>query len=293
MKTVVIYGTDSMAVSAAELLNPSNMKLIGMADTRQENWNVFDENGEILEGVPGMPVMPIELAVQMEPDVLLLAAVDEQKAFDLRYLAIRAGFTGDIIFLKDLHEQFSVCGATLSRMCERLNVLGVPGAVAELGCYRGDTSWQLNVLMPERKLYLFDTFEGFDARDVVKEQELGCSDAVVGRYRDTKHEELIHRMPYQENVVIKKGWFPDTAMDIEDEQFALVYLDASLYRPTYAGIEFFFPRMSRGGIIVLRGCRDGRYGGVQRALEDLELKYGAFLQIPLGDLTGTVLIVHP
>lgn len=35
------------------------------------------------------------------------------------------------------------------------------------------------------------------------------------------------------------------------------------------------------------------YGGIRKAIEDLEEKYGAFLILPLGDLMRTVMIVHP
>jgi O-methyltransferase len=41
------------------------------------------------------------------------------------------------------------------------------GNVAELGVYKGKFARYLNHFFPDRKLYLFDTFEGFDNRDVV------------------------------------------------------------------------------------------------------------------------------
>ena len=138
--------------------------------------------------------------------------------------------------------------------------------MAELGCYRGDTSWQLNVLMPDRKLYLFDTFEGFDERDVDMERKLGCSDAQTGLYSGTDKEKLMERMPLPGQVVIRKGWFPETAFDIEDETFCLVCMDACLYQPTLAGlVTFSFPRMGRGGVILLSGCSGTRYRGVDKS----------------------------
>lgn len=164
-----------------------------------------------------------------------------RKSHALEYMAIRAGFLNDIVFIRDLHEQFSIRCSVLRRLCRRLTGLGVEGNVAELGCYRGDTSWQLNVLMPDRKLYLFDTFEGFDERDVDMERKLGCSDAQTGLYSGTDKEKLMERMPLPGQVVIRKGWFPETAFDIEDETFCLVCMDACLYQPTLAGLEFSFP----------------------------------------------------
>ena len=216
MKTVVILSTDNLGMTVADMLNPREMKLVGMGDTRQETWNVFSdlEKGELKEEIEGIPIMPADLAVALQPDVLVIAATDSEKSHALEYMAIRAGFLNDIVFIRDLHEQFSIRCSVLRRLCRRLTGLGVEGNVAELGCYRGDTSWQLNVLMPDRKLYLFDTFEGFDERDVDMERKLGCSDAQTGLYSGTDKEKLMERMPLPGQVVIRKGWFPETAFDI-------------------------------------------------------------------------------
>lgn len=295
MKTVVILGADSLGMAVADMLNPHEMKLVGLGDTRAETWNVFSDldSGELKEEIDGMPVMPIDLAVSLQPDVIVIASTDAEKSHALEYMAIRAGFLNDIVFISSLHEQFSIRCGLLRRICRRLTGLGVEGNAAELGCYRGDTSWQINALMPERKLYLFDTFEGFDARDITKEQEFGCSDAAPGQFSGADVCKLMDRMPAPDNVILKKGWFPETAFDMEDETFALVYMDACLYNPTLSGLEFFFPRMARGGIILLKGCSDTKYRGIARAVEDLEARYGAFLMLPAGDLDGSVMIVHP
>lgn len=43
MKTVVILSTDNLGMTVADMLNPREMKLVGMGDTRQETWNVFSD----------------------------------------------------------------------------------------------------------------------------------------------------------------------------------------------------------------------------------------------------------
>ena len=47
MKKVVVVGCSSLIVSVAELLNPLEMKVVGLGDTRSEAWNVFNENGDL------------------------------------------------------------------------------------------------------------------------------------------------------------------------------------------------------------------------------------------------------
>lgn len=295
MKTAIILETDHLGIPVSDLLNPKELKLIGIGNSYPDTWNVFEdpETGKLKETIEGLPVMPIDLAVSLQPDLLVIAATDPEKSHALQYMAIRAGFENDIRFIETMEAEFSVTGAALRRLTRRLRALGLPGDVAELGCGKGDISWQLNALMPEKKLYLFDTLEGFDARDIAKEEALGCSKALAGGLGPVQQEKLLARLPHPEQVVLKKGWFPETAFALEEERFVLVYLDACLYQPTYTGLEFFFPRMSQGGVIFLKGYESTTYGGIHKAVEDLEQKYGAFLILPLGDLDGSVMIVHP
>ena len=51
-------------------------------------------------------------------------------------------------------------------MRNALRSRGVSGAFAELGVYRGDASRAIHTAAPERRLYLFDTFDGFPAQDL-------------------------------------------------------------------------------------------------------------------------------
>lgn len=295
MKTAIILETEHLAIPVSDLLNPKEMKLIGIGNSYPDTWNVFQnaETGELKDSIDGLPVMPIDLAVSLQPDVIVIAATDPEKSHALEYMALRAGFEHDIRFVEAMKSEFSVGCAVLRRLVRRLESLGVPGSAAELGCYKGDISWQLNVLMPRRKLYLFDTMEGFDARDIAKEQALGCLRFTAGQFGDAKEEALMSRLPLPHQVALKKGWFPETAFDLEDETFALAYVDACLYQPTFTALEFFFPRMSQGGVIILDGYESTVYGGVHKAVEDMEAKYGAFLMLPMGDLKGSVMIVRP
>ncbi|MBC8551236.1 MAG: hypothetical protein H8D23_16440 [Candidatus Brocadiales bacterium] len=47
-----------------------------------------------------------------------------------------------------------------------LEHFAITGDCAELGVYRGYFAQKIHEFLPNRKLYLFDTFEGFDQRDL-------------------------------------------------------------------------------------------------------------------------------
>ncbi|MGN0702868.1 MAG: TylF/MycF/NovP-related O-methyltransferase [Lentihominibacter sp.] len=177
------------------------------------------------------------------------------------------------------------------------------GAVAELGVYKGDTAVLLNGLFPDRKLYLFDTFEGFDERDIAAEQQGSdvhpdgrLSYAKAGDFGDTSVEGVLARMPYPDRCIVRKGYFPETAADISDSEFAFVSIDPDLYGPALAGLRFFYERLNPGGAIVLHDYNNLQFEGIKKAVAEFEEELAAAGQpplklVPLGDLHGSCVIV--
>lgn len=165
---------------------------------------------------------------------------------------------------------------------------GVPGAVGELGVYKGDQARLINRLFPDRALYLFDTFSGFSDRDLGTENEGNFSSAIVGDFVDTSIELVQSKLPHPERAKFFPGFFPDTAEGI-DETFAFVSLDVDLYDPTRAGLDWFYDRLSPGGYIFVHDYNNRRYMGVRKAVDEFVRATGACL-VPLPDFAGSVVI---
>ena len=125
----------------------------------------------------------------------------------------------------------------------------IAGAVAEAGVYRGDFSAYINQFFYDRKLYLFDTFEGFHANDIEVEKEKSFSLRKEGFFGDTSIDIVLSKMTFRDNVIIKKGFFPETTEGIQ-EKFCFVNLDMDLYQPIKAGLEYFYPRLCGGGVYI-------------------------------------------
>lgn len=172
---------------------------------------------------------------------------------------------------------------TLEAIIRRLE--SVPGAAAELGVYRGGFARWINRLLPERVLYLFDTFEGFD-----EAESAGYGAGFVGAHRNTAAEAVLAGLPHPERAQIRKGLFPKTAEGLEGERFALVSLDADLEQSTYAGLCWFLPRMEPGGYLLLHDYDNPKLPGVRRALERYEAERGRLCAVPLCDVNGTLVI---
>lgn len=91
-------------------------------------------------------------------------------------------------------------------------------------------------------------------------------------------------MNYPENVVIKQGYFPESTQGIEDCKFCFVNLDMDLYKPMYAGLEFFFDRLNPKGCILLHDYYHENWGGVKEAVGDYERVHDIeLLKLPIGD----------
>ena len=172
---------------------------------------------------------------------------------------------------------------TLEALCGRLE--GVPGAAAELGVYRGGFARCINALLPERTLYLFDTFSGF-----AESESESCGAGFVEAHRNTDEELVLSVLPHPEKAVLRAGLFPKTAAGLEDERFALVSLDVDLKESSYEGLRFFLPRLSDGGYLLLHDYGNPRLPGVRAAVERYEAERGKLCAVPLCDVSGTLVI---
>ena len=164
----------------------------------------------------------------------------------------------------------------------------VPGVFAELGVYRGLTARLIHHYAPERMLHLFDTFEGFTDRSSVAElSELGHS---TRAFSDTSMEAARQFVGQPAaTVAFHKGFFPESIpAALHAESFAFVHLDADLYDPTLSGLRFFYPRLSKHGILLVHDYN--AWPGARRAVDEFFAGLPE-LPIPMPDKSGSALIV--
>jgi len=178
---------------------------------------------------------------------------------------------------------------TLEAVCRSLENL--PGAAAELGVYKGSFARCINALMPQRRLYLFDTFEGFESSEAAREKRSGnLSEGVDEAHKNTSLNKVMSLMPHPETVQPMVGYFPESLKGLEDS-FALVSLDADLEDSTLAGLEYFVPRMVGGAYIFLHDYDSHQFHGVKNAVGRYEKSHGIkFRALPIPDINGTLIL---
>ena len=229
--------------------------------------------------IEGLDIKSPDTLSSLKPDVILLGTLMGLEEVPKQIIQLGVS----IEKLDKTYVEISVKSRILflQRFAEIAYKEEIEGAVAEAGVYRGEFAKYINKYFYNRKCYLFDTFKGFMTYDIGKEQAPSLTAA--NHLKNVKVEETLQKMPIRENIVVKIGRFPETAVGI-DEKFAFVNLDMDLYEPTIEGLRFFYPLMSDGGVILVHDYFNKSYPNIEKAIFDFEKELGKRLhKIPIGD----------
>ncbi len=175
---------------------------------------------------------------------------------------------------------------TFTLIYDQIRKENIQGDLAELGVYRGNTAYILASFarILDRTAYLFDTFEGFDPKDLK-----GIDEAIPHQFSDTSLE-TVRNFVGEENVVYVKGYFPESAAQIpDDRRFAAVHLDCDLYSPMMSALEYFYPRMSEGGFIIIHDYSSLHWDGAESAADEFFSDKPECL-MPIADAGGSAIV---
>lgn len=145
--------------------------------------------------------------------------------------------------------------ARLARSTEHLE-----GDMAEVGTFRGGSAAVICGSCPGKTLHVFDTFQGIPEDD--QEQGGHRKGDFKGDIEQVRKYLELYRIEYH------IGTFPDTAPS-DDRKYSFVHLDGDTYQTTRAGLAYFLPRMTEGGVIVLDDYGWKYCPGVKKAVDEL------------------------
>lgn len=177
-------------------------------------------------------------------------------------------------------------------ICREIQERRIDGAVGELGVGSGLWARVANRHLSDRPIYLFDTFEGFDARDLAADAAAGLSDEPPYPMSPVSAEAVRDALPAPDRAVFRVGWFPSTASGLEGVRFALVHIDVGVMTATLAGLRFFFPRLSPGGTLIVEDYNNRHAPGVRRAVEQFLAEMPAATTV-WPNAGGAILLVAP
>ncbi len=167
--------------------------------------------------------------------------------------------------------------------------LDVPGDIAELGVFRGgDLMTWANLLESysignrTKVVYGFDNWKGFTKLSPEDGKVVNSLQKKVGGFSpENYYEELKSAIkifdqdrfiPWKDRVKLIKGNIEETAYSFAKEnpgvRFSLVHFDCDLYEPTKAALECFWPRLSRGGIMLFDEYALHGWSGETKAVDE-------------------------
>ncbi|HTD89323.1 MAG TPA: TylF/MycF/NovP-related O-methyltransferase [Burkholderiales bacterium] len=167
--------------------------------------------------------------------------------------------------------------------------LSLDGMIAECGCFRGLSSYVLcstlklaNNAFDGAGYRVFDSFAGLSAPQP--------EDSIVGTGPDAEQLRQMTR-PGQYAATLDKvkgalaafpgieyfpGWIPQAFPDESNVRYRFVHVDVDIYQPTRDSIEYFYPRLVPGGILV---SDDYNWPGARKAIEEFCSKTGAAFEV--------------
>lgn len=160
-----------------------------------------------------------------------------------------------------------------------LQSAAVEGDIAEVGVYRGGTAWLLAELTKgtNKQLHLFDTFSGMPATDPERDKHQ------AGDFADTSLAAVQRFVGNREGIHYHPGLFPMTAEPVAESKFSLAHIDADIYSSVMDSCEFFFPRLTPGGVMLFDDYGFRSCPGAREAVNDFfRDKPGFPIYLPTG-----------
>lgn len=165
---------------------------------------------------------------------------------------------------------------TLIQAVRYLSANALVGAIVECGVWKGGSMAAIARTLIQmqdarRDLYLFDTFEGMSpptsqdadylgkhASEVLRESPgTACADAPLESVQS-----VLHTTGYPKNKIhFVQGKVEETIPNSAPESISLLRLDTDWYESTKHELFHLFPRLSRGGVLIIddyghwKGCR--------------------------------------
>lgn len=166
---------------------------------------------------------------------------------------------------------------------------GVPGDIAEFGTASGRTASVfagcINLFSSDKKLHLFDSFEGFPEPEAAADKY--CPMVTDGLWAKggcqylsrIELEWLMEAFLDRDSFRTCKGWFCDTLKEITpDQKFSLVHLDCDFYQSAFEVLDDMFAnkRLESGAVVLFddwNSNRSSRKFGERKAWAEISEKY--------------------
>ena len=163
------------------------------------------------------------------------------------------------------------------------------GNIVECGVGKGRTLFYLMTFLYDnsshkfKKLWGFDSFRGFPSIDGA---ESSVRNPKKGEWGGTEVEDIKKIMlsggipePYvDKKLMLVEGFFQDTLSKYNNEPIAFLHLDVDLYISYKITLEYFYPYVVSGGVIVFDEYGELNWPGATKAIDEFTELYNCELE---------------
>jgi len=160
----------------------------------------------------------------------------------------------------------------------------IPGDIVECGVWKGGSMMAsaltlMNKNNAQKQLYLYDTYEGMSA-PTEKDKPLISKRDTLDKWKEMQSEgfnewcysplEEVQKNLYstnypKEKITFIKGKVEETIPNIIPEKISILRLDTDWYESTYHELMHLFPRLSKGGVLIIDDY--GHWKGSREAVD--------------------------
>jgi O-methyltransferase len=184
----------------------------------------------------------------------------------------------------------------------------IPGSIVESGAWRGGSMMMAALTLKklgdtQRKLILFDTFEGLPKPNPSEDFDLWghsaynewtrhrrtdtSSDWAFASLEEVRENMLSTGYP-AENVVLVKGMVQDTLPDNAPDSIALLRLDTDWYESTACELAHLYKALSKNGVLIIDDY--GSLRGQRKAVDEFLATSAKPLLLVRVDYSGRVAV---
>lgn len=159
---------------------------------------------------------------------------------------------------------------------------GIRGYTAEAGCFRGQSSYLICQTQAEddpsyngSTHVIVDSFEGL-SKPTAPDGAFSVQRYEAGAFANTSIAHVRNTLKQFPAVRIYKGWIPCVFAELEEVAYRFVHVDVDLHKPVRECLEYFYPRLAVGGVIVVDDygpVPNGSYPGCAIACREFSEKY--------------------
>jgi hypothetical protein len=151
--------------------------------------------------------------------------------------------------------------------------VGAAGELIECGSARCGTSIIIAQHLRQRgiqkKVYAFDSYEGFDRAELARERTAGLTEEGNEAFANTSYPYVvrkIQRLGYTGSVIPVKGYFEQTLPQVQ-EPICFALIDCDLRESIAYCAQYLWPLLTPGGRMVFDDYTSGNYRGARIGID--------------------------